>query len=249
MKKQIKPVLLTLMILCLMQGCVRPKDTVQTKEETATATPVATPEETPLDPSLFTDTDSILIIANKKHKLPDGYVPSDLVTPDIPSTLECTMKKEAAEALKEMAQAAKGDGVTLTISSAYRSEEYQASLYNYYAGLYGSERADTISARPGYSEHQTGLAADFVEGDGSMDGINFNESFENTDSALWLKEHAQEYGFILRYPKGKEDITGFSYEPWHFRYVGVEYAEKIKNAGTSITMEEYFHIEGGDYES
>lgn len=208
--------------------------------------PTPTPEPT-IDPALFTDTDSLLIVANKKHKLPDGYVPADLVTPDIAQTAACTMRAPAAEAIAEMSCAAAEDGVYLKISSAYRGEDYQRTLYNGYSASYGSETADTISSRPGYSDHQTGLAADFVEGDGSLNGINFNPSFEGTESGKWLARHAHEYGFIMRYPKDKQEITGYAYEPWHFRYIGVEYATAIYEKDVFYTFEEFFGVEGGDY--
>ena len=196
---------------------------------------------------LAVNLNSLLIVANKKHKLPDGYVPADLVTPDIAQTAACTMRAPAAEAIAEMARAAAEDGVYLKISSAYRGEEYQRTLYNGYSASYGTETADTISSRPGYSDHQTGLAADFVEGDGSLNGINFNQSFEDTASGQWLRVHAHEYGFIMRYAKGKQDITGYAYEPWHFRYIGVDYATAIYETDEFYTFEEYFGVEGGDY--
>ena len=211
-------------------------------------TPESTEEPEPtMDPSVFTDTSSLLVVANKKHKLPDGYVPSDLVTPDIAQTQACTMRAPAAEAIHEMAAAAEAEGVYLKISSAYRGEDYQRQLYNNYSASYGTETADTISSRPGYSDHQTGLAADFVEQDGSMNGINFNQSFEDTASGQWLREHAHEYGFIMRYPKGKQEITGYAYEPWHYRYIGVEYATAIYETDVFESFEEYFGVEGGDY--
>ena len=146
-----------------------------------------------------------------------------------------------------MSPAAAEDGVYLKISSAYRGEDYQRTLYNGYSASYGSETADTISSRPGYSDHQTGLAADFVEGDGSLNGINFNPSFEETASGNWLREHAHEYGFIMRYPKDKQEITGYAYEPWHFRYIGVDYATAIYEKDVFYTFEEFFGVEGGDY--
>ena len=232
-------------------------------EITETAVPEETSEPTEVTPaepeieetaapvqveaSEFTDTGSLLVVANKKHKLPDGYVPPDLVTPNITQTQACTMRAPAAEAIAEMAQAAAAEGITLKISSAYRGEDYQRQLYNGYTASYGSETADTISSRPGYSDHQTGLAADFVEQDGSMNGINFNQKFEETASGNWLRDHAHEYGFIMRYPKGKQDITGYAYEPWHFRYIGVDYATAIYNVDPFYSFEEYFGVEGGDY--
>ena len=227
-----------------------PEAETMTAEQSTEPTPEPTVEPTPeptVDPAVFTDTDSLLVVANKKHKLPDGYVPPDLVTPEIAMTQACTIRAVAAEAMKQMAEAAAADGVTLMISSAYRGEDYQRQLYNNYSASYGSETADTISSRPGYSDHQTGLAADFVEGDGSLNGINFNASFENTASGNWLRDHAHEYGFIMRYPKDKQDITGYAYEPWHFRYIGVDYATAISETDVYETFEEFFGVEGGDY--
>ena len=225
----------------------RAEKTMASASPTAAATPVTTPEPT-VNPALFTDPDSLLILANKKHKLPEGYEPDDLVAVMIPTTNSgVTMRSEASQALTQMAADAKEDGVELKVSSAYRSESYQQSLYSQYVNMYGKERADAISSRPGYSDHQTGLACDFVEGDGSFDGYNFEQAFEDTDAGKWLAKNAHLYGFILRYPQGKDDITGYSYEPWHFRYVGVDYAAKIYETDPSETFEEYFHQEGGDY--
>ncbi len=265
--KRFLTVLLILLLFLLgigLYGVLTQKSAVQTETKTETAPaetseptkepmassepePAETEEPQTLDPSVFTDTESLLIVANKKHKLPDGYVPSDLVVPEIRQTQGCQMKAEAASMMKQMADAAAQEGVTLSISSAYRGEEYQRQLYNNYSASYGTETADTISSRPGYSDHQTGLAADFVEGDGSLNGINFNQSFENTQSGVWLREHAHEYGFIMRYPKGKQEITGYAYEPWHFRYIGVDYATKIYETDVFESFEEYFGVEGGDY--
>ena len=210
---------------------------------TPTPTSMPTPKPT-LDPSVFCDPHSILLLANKKHPLPSGYEPDDLVAVTIPtSNSGVTMRKEANEAMTKMAEAAKQDGVILKVSSAFRGESYQHNLYSGYAASYGSAKADRISSRPGYSEHQTGLCADFVEGSAA----DFRPDFENTASGKWLAEHAHEYGFILRYPRGKEEITGYAYEPWHFRYVGKQYAEEIYAQGADMTFEEFFKQEGGDY--
>ncbi len=192
----------------------------------------------------FTDTSSLLLIANKKYKLPEGYVPEDLVDASIPCTNgSATMRAEAAEQLQKMYADALKDGVSLAISSAYRSEQYQASLYNGYVASYGQAEADSISSRPGYSDHQTGLAADFVEG-GSSD---FTDAFENTSSGQWLMTHAYLYGFIMRYPNGKQAVTGYDYEPWHYRYIGVENAQALYSTSPDETFEEYYQIDGGDY--
>jgi LAS superfamily LD-carboxypeptidase LdcB len=241
-----------LSLALVLSGCTSSAAAASTAAATQRPVPeqdseTATPEAT-LDPSVFTDTGSLLLLANKSHRLPEGYVPENLVAVDIPTTNSGVMMVSVAnDALNEMAAAAAADGVTLKISSAYRSEEYQASLYNGYVASYGTEIADTISSRPGYSDHQTGLAADFVEGDGSLNGTNFSEEFEATASGQWLREHAHEYGFIMRYPKGKQEITGYAYEPWHFRYIGVEYATAIYETDVYESFEEYFGVTGGDY--
>lgn len=214
-----------------------------------TPTPTPTPEPTPepeptIDPAVFTDTDSLLLVANKVHKLPEGYVPADLVDANQygANGRESYMRLEAAQALGEMTAAAANDGVYLSFSSAFRSAERQAELYNHYVSVNKStEVADTISSRPGYSDHQTGLALDFIEGTDA----DFNPWFEDTASGNWLREHAHEYGFIMRYPKGKEEITGYAYEPWHFRYIGVDYATAIWEVDQFYSFEEYFGVEGG----
>ena len=118
------------------------------------------------------------------------------------------------------------------MSSAFRSYDYQNTLYNNYVSWYGKEQADTFSARAGYSEHQTGLA---------IDVNTIDDSFAYTPEAVWLAQHAHEYGFIIRYPKGKESITGYQYEPWHIRYLGIETATAVYNSG--LTLEEYLGID------
>ncbi|MCH4266632.1 MAG: M15 family metallopeptidase [Solobacterium sp.] len=202
----------------------------------ATAEPTATPD--------FTSGDSLLILANKSHKLPDGYVPSDLTWSVDCGTGACYMREPAAEALQEMFSAAAADGVNLTLLSAYRSEDYQATLYNGYVSSYGTERADKISSRPGYSDHQTGLAADIGSSTDSSADLN-GPLFAATAEGQWLYEHAHEYGFIERYPDGKEEYTGYNFESWHYRYVGVETATAIYNVDPDETFEEYFNVSGG----
>lgn len=138
-----------------------------------------------------------------------------------------------------MVAAAKSQGVTLSILSAYRSYSYQSTLYNNYVKRDGKAAADRYSARPGHSEHQTGLAFDFG---GTTTKHNFESSYADTKEGKWLAANAQKYGFILRYPKGKEHITGYMFEPWHFRYVGSGEAPKIKSTGK--TLEEYLGVKG-----
>ena len=140
--------------------------------------------------------------------------------------------------MKAMVEAAWKDGVKLYVWSPYRSYDTQKMLFdNRVKKERGDEaKAATAVARPGTSEHNTGLCADFNMA---------SSQFEDTEMFRWMCEHAEDYGFILRYPKGKEEITGYAYEPWHFRYVGVDYATAIYNVGEFESFEEYFNVEGG----
>lgn len=192
----------------------------------------------------FYDTDSILVITNKKHALPAGYEPKDLVRPQVEMLNECFLRSLAASALEEMFAAADNAGVHLVLGSGYRAESLQKLLYDGYVEQYGREVADYISSRPGYSDHQTGLAVDIAD----HDALTYlTEAFADTPEGVWLKEHAHEFGFVMRYPKDREDITGFAYEPWHFRYVGTEAAGAIHEQGEWYTLEEYCRVEGGSY--
>ena len=180
------------------------------------------------------------VMVNKTRNLPENYVPEDLVTlTDLSTVLSNPevnqLRKAAYEALKELFNAAKEDGYELYARSGYRSYYTQASLYSSYVESYGKAAADKYSAKPGQSEHQTGLSMDIT-----CEALNYtlDTSFGETEEGKWVAENAHRYGFIIRYPKGKEDITGYSYEPWHIRYVGIELAEKIYESG--LTMEEYF---------
>ncbi|CAG7645147.1 D-alanyl-D-alanine carboxypeptidase family protein [Paenibacillus allorhizosphaerae] len=179
------------------------------------------------------------VMVNKTYKLPDNYKPTDLVEPDVPFTFKehlekRKMRKEAAAALEKLFAAAKKDGLPLAGVSAYRSHETQTTLYNNYVKKDGEEAANKYSAKPGHSEHETGLAIDVS---GSTGKCAATDCFADTKEAKWLDQHAPEYGFIIRYPKGKEAITGYQYEPWHLRYVGTETAKDIAKKG--VTFEEY----------
>lgn len=171
-------------------------------------------------------------LVNKNYKLSSNYIPNDLESINLEFACENKyLRKEAKEAFEEMAKSAKKEGLTILAVSTFRNYEYQEKLYNNYVNDLGKFRADIASARAGHSEHQTGLAVDVS--DISLDYDNF----ENTKEFLWMKENSYKYGFILRYPKAKYDITGFKYEPWHYRYVGISTAKYIfKN---NITLEEY----------
>ncbi|MHD0397156.1 M15 family metallopeptidase [Staphylococcus simulans] len=140
----------------------------------------------------------------------------------------------ARQHLNEMMQAAHQQGLHIVYRSGFRSYQEQVGLYNSYVKRDGQKAADKYSARPGYSEHQTGLAFDVGTPPGNKD---FLEAYGETPEGKWLAQHAHEYGFILRYPKGKEHVTGYQYEPWHFRYVGQKHARAIHAQHT--TLEEY----------
>lgn len=157
-----------------------------------------------------------ILIVNKKYSLPANYNPG--------------VNPTASAALKQLQQAAANAGHNIPLISGFRSYSRQQTLYNNYVARDGQALADTYSARPGHSEHQTGLAFDV----GKLDN-----NYGSTPAGTWLKENCHKYGFIIRYPKGKESITGYQYEPWHIRYLGVEYATKIMNQ--NITLEEYLN--------
>ena len=166
-----------------------------------------------------------IMIANKTYSLPKSYAPGGLTS-------------ATNKAANEMIAAAKKDGVSLYVASGYRSWTTQNNLWQKRAKNYGKEFADSGTARGGYSEHQTGLAFDMC---GSGSGCISSE-YHNSKGAKWMAANAYKYGLILRYPQGKESITGYKYESWHFRYVGVELATKLYNNGNWITLEEYFGI-------
>lgn len=210
-------------------------------QEPVQKVPVYTP---PALSGEFSDPYSLLVVANKKYALDYYFEPTDLRVVNATGNRTHYLRDCAASALESMFAAAAQEGITLVTCSSYRSASYQASLYNNYVAMYGTATADTISARPGYSDHQTGLAADIGDHD---QATVFTQAMEYTVEGQWLYAHAHEYGFILRYPKGKEWITGYSFEPWHYRYVGVDYATAIYNVSPDCTLEEYFGIEGGDY--
>lgn len=161
-----------------------------------------------------------ILIANKTYALPSSYAPGKL--------LDTFMN-----AFNTMQAAALSEGISLKIISGYRSYSTQYTLYNRYVNRDGKILADTYSARAGHSEHQSGLAADIN---------SLEQSWINTPEGNWLNNNCYKYGFIIRYPKGKENITGYMYEPWHIRYVGVDIATSLYNNGNWISLEEYFGI-------
>lgn len=177
-------------------------------------------QELPKEPTYIKD----ILIANKQYPLPSTYSPGE--------------SKEARAAFNEMAAAAKLDGFELDAFSTYRSYDRQTGLYERYVERDGSEEADRYSARPGYSEHQTGLAFDI--GEVGNEQYYASSKFGETDAGKWVAANAYRFGFIMRYPEGKEKITGYMHESWHFRYVGIELAEEIYKE--NISLEEYLGI-------
>ncbi len=183
--------------------------------------------------------DNILLLINKTHPLSSDYKPDDMVKierndPQVGTAEVKQMREVAAGPFNELLDAAAAAGYNIVLRNAFRSYSYQESLFSSYVKNNGEAAANRYSARPGESEHQTGLCADVgVPGRGLT-------SFNGTKEAEWMAAHAHEYGFILRFPEGKEDITGYMYESWHFRYVGVEAATEIYERG--ITLEEYLEV-------
>lgn len=183
--------------------------------------------------------DTIYVIANKYIKLPKDYKPNNLKEISLTYSIGgMYLVENAKEAFEELAKTAKEEGYTIRAMSTYRSYTKQENLYNGYVQQNGVEATDKDTARPGHSEHQTGLSVDV---DNSK--ISYNK-FETTNEFTWMQNNAYKYGFILRYPKGKEFITGYVYESWHYRYVGKEIANYIHEH--NITFDEYYvkFIEG-----
>lgn len=180
---------------------------------------------------------SITVVINKKHCFtPLSWAPGDLA-----SVGGYPMRAEAANQMIAMMNAAAAAGAGFDLSSAYRSYANQVTVYNHWVAVNGSQAAaDTVSARPGYSEHQTGLAADTKVGSCTL------ECFRGTAAYAWLQANAHAYGFIERYPPGLTSITGYSPEAWHWRYVGAGVAQDMKTKGIQ-TLEQYYGVLGGDY--
>ena len=192
---------------------------------------------------VVTNEESVTVVVNKGRSLPEGYEPADLVEPNVPFSFDephekRKMRKEAAEALEKLFQAAEEEGIELRAVSGYRSYERQKAVFESHVQTKGEEEARRISAEPGTSEHQTGLTIDVSS---PSAGNQLVQSFGDTKEGIWLEENAPAYGFIIRYPDGQEGKTGYIYEPWHIRYVGTLLAPDIAESG--LTLEEYFDEE------
>lgn len=208
---------------------IKEQPKIDTKQEIQ---PVETPvkEENKIETKDGVTYVNDIMIVNKTYSLPSTYRGPN--SDGYEYCLRC-LTQETLDAFDAMQADAQSIGLNLYISSGYRSYTYQENLYNSYVNRDGKELADTYSARPGHSEHQTGLAFDLN---------TIDDSFANTAEGQWVKDNCQKYGLILRYPKGKENITGYQYESWHLRYVGKELAQKLYNNGDWITLEEYFNL-------
>ena len=248
-----------LLLLLIITGCTKEENTEQQKtnqEQNATQEQKSnteyeqkTSEEKNIDAltvdQILTMPDSIVALVNKTRYLPSDYTPENLtvVAPDIipytvPGTLERNMvRSELEEPLLQMISDSQAAGLDIWVASAYRSYERQKEIFDHNVEQVGYDETIKVVALPGTSEHQTGLCIDFTT---ESVGFTLEENFEETAEGKWLKDNAHRYGFIMRYPKGKEEITGYSYEPWHFRYVGADIATEIYNQDS--TLEEYKNI-------
>lgn len=229
-----------------MTGTPTPKTSADTSTEKPTvpgATATPTPEaDAPV--LVNTDTSTVTFLVNREYPLPEDYVPEGLTTPEVlfpfsdTSIDKAKMTPEAGAALVRLFDAAYDEaGLTLYGVSAYRSYARQYTIYATNLIVYGTAHTNRYSAAPGRSEHQTGLAIDISC---ASEGFGLEDTFADTPEGIWVAQNAHRFGFILRYPKDKEHITGYSYEPWHIRYVGTELAALLYETG--LTLDEYYGV-------
>lgn len=218
---------------------------------TPTATPTVEPTKAPTPvPSSTAELPEVLpvvnnatsyeVMVNKQRSLPSGYVPKDLVEVNVPFSFsgksdKKKLRKVAAHALEDLFAQADSEGIHFFGVSGYRSYKLQKSIFTYNVKTQGYTEARRYSAYPGTSEHQTGLSIDISA---KSVGNQLDPKLGATAEGKWLQAHCADYGFIIRYPNGKEAITGYAYEPWHVRYVGKKIANEIMSQG--LTLEEYF---------
>lgn len=183
------------------------------------------------DYKVISDGDYLLALVTKETTLRSDYVPYDLqpVPAYMNPSYNMKLREEALEYLTALWDAADADGVTVSIRSAYRSYSTQKSLFQDYASRHGEEKANRFSARPGQSEHQLGTTVDF-----GGTAVDFTAAFAQTEQGEWLAENAYKYGFAMSYPQGKEHITGYIFEPWHYRYIGIDAAREWKESGKPL---------------
>lgn len=242
-KKRILVIVLLIMFIRVAYGVQKVSSTnnngkVKDMNEVATSITSGIAQNTEFGRDKAKKVNLDLILVNKKNKLKKDECPEDLTTPDVKFISNADpqvkkMQREAAQSLKNLFTAAENENVTLLGVSGYRNYSYQERLYNNKVNNSGRAEADKYVAQPGASEHQTGLAMDVL----SSEYKKLDEGFANTKACNWLKGNSYKHGFIIRYPKEKENVTGYSYEPWHIRYVGNEAAKEIHEK--DITLEEY----------
>lgn len=187
------------------------------------------------------DPASLWLIVNKQRPMPSAYVPANLRQPNVKvrasGSSEMLLRDDAATAVEELTTAAGAQGINLMLVSGYRSYGQQQSVYNRNVASEGQVSADKTSARPGHSEHQTGLAADL----GTTTGLcELETCFGQTPEGRWLADKAHIYGYVIRYPENKQNIVGYTYEPWHLRYVGKDLATEVRKSG--LTLEQFFDL-------
>ncbi|PJJ70787.1 D-alanyl-D-alanine carboxypeptidase [Diaminobutyricimonas aerilata] len=236
-------------VTLLLAGCVGTPDPEPTEPPTASATPTesATPTPTPTPTPTFDssaqsidDPNSTWVVVNKLRPLnPADYTPGDLVDVPVPFANPPQLRREASDAVVAMFATASAEaGLQMQSQSAYRSYPTQVTVYNRYVSERGQAGADLTSARPGHSEHQTGLSIDISSVPANC---SLAACFGETPHGQWLAANAYRFGFILRYPADKTPVTGYEYEPWHFRYVGVPLATEMHTKGIT-TLEEFFGL-------
>ncbi|PTW90905.1 D-Ala-D-Ala carboxypeptidase [Microbacteriaceae bacterium MWH-Ta3] len=224
----------------LLSACTPAAPEIPAPSQSAVESPSPTPSPT-FDSTLWSidEADSIWVVADKLRPLaPLDYVPDDLIALEVPHAYDARLRMSAAAMYTKMYEAAAAEGIDLVAQSTYRSYNTQVGVYNHYVATIGQTRADLQSARPGHSEHQTGLSVDIRAKDGKC---TINQCFADHPAGIWLAENAWKWGFHLRYPDGKTDITGYMFEPWHYRYVGKGLAAQLHET-PNITLEEYFGL-------
>ncbi|AOT73127.1 hypothetical protein Gferi_14015 [Geosporobacter ferrireducens] len=211
------------------------------KEEIEVKPPVKTSNSNTEEklPPTQKDLNDILILVNKTNGFPSDYKPNDLTVPNVRFSFEGphekqNMRKEAAQALESLFKSAEREGIYLYAVSGFRSYSRQQAIYKNNVQKLGQIEADRVSAKSGHSEHQTGLAMDITS---KGAGFALSEEFAFTREGEWVAENAHKYGYIIRYEKGKEHLTGYKYEPWHLRYVGADAAKEIYEK--DLTLEAY----------
>jgi D-alanyl-D-alanine carboxypeptidase len=241
-----RSVVLVAVSALVLTGCAAPPNASEIPGPTQQAPTVTTAPPTTATVAVFDTTshsideaDSLWVVVDKLRRLtPKRYAPKGLTTMSVPHVYTPVLRRDAAKAYQRMFRAARRDGIDLVVQSSYRSYATQVSVYNRGVEASGREAADQKIARPGYSEHQIGLSVDIAAADRAC---TIRACFGRTPEGKWLMRNAPRFGWHLRYPKGKTAITGYIYEPWHWRFVGVELAMEL-SLTPRITLEEFFGL-------